>query len=1359
MELNVLEHSSNKQAEVHTPSYSCAFNLVDDQDELGLEFRGQFQASGTATRRSRSLLPTALVQLEINGIEIGPFYALLDSGAQPNLISHNIFKAYQLPAANVCRHMVGIEGQPFVVKKKISARVMPWYESRQYIEAEFWILPGQGGLKLVVPSGQSSLTRLANPGQVPFANPCYWESREVQIVLGVQVFAKCLIGLIARNSDNTTMIETTFGIVVLGPYIEPMNYETGTAFSTIGCISLEELDKKVQRLWEMDHVRDSPIRTKEQEIVEQMFIDTYYRDDFGRFVVTIPIKSASRLGSSRSIALKQFFYLEKRLAREPEIARKYIDFMREYERLGHMKEAQNSPPPSELVYYIPHHCVLKKFRVVFNASCKTDAGVSLNEVQMLGEKLQRDLPDIIMRFRRHKIGISCDVKMMFRQIRIIESQYDLQRIFWRESPREKLREYCLTVVTYGMTASAHLAVRCLIQAARDQLEYFPSAARAIIDDFYMDDGITGASNDDEAIRLAREMRFVLGSAGMELCKWQSNSKVLVNAFQSKEPNTLLLSDNADTSVLGLKWHTDSDEFTFVVKTPEVSVVISKRIVLSCVAQLYDPNGYITPVTFIGKIIVQDLWRLSMGWDEQVPQSIKDRWLEFWKDISELERFKLPRYIRVSNDATIQLHGFADASEKGFGAVIYVRVVSSLGMISSELLISKARVAPLKTITIPKLELAAAELLGRLYLSVVRSMEWQAVDYVMWSDSTIVLHWLRKLPCQMKVYVANRVASIQANTDINKWRHVKTSDNPADLLTRGMSASGIVGHQLWLHGPSWLRQPSKEWPKGGFGYEHIPEGTLPELKVHIAVEATPTWSIKSNGNAESVPLVQCASSLDRLIGIMSQVLRFVRLLRAKGNRQLRKSSRGDFHIPVPTAEERSRALELMIKETQELEYLREIRALSRDTPMPEGSKIESLKPTLDRNGLLRVGGRIGRAECDYEMKHPVIIPSGSSLSQLIISKAHQATKHGGAQVMMQYIRQRFWIPRLRSELRKFTHKCVTCARYAKRLSEQLMADLPADRLQVGKPFLHSGVDYAGPFEIRQLDKNGRCVVKRKSWVAIFVCLKTRAVHIDMITDLSARAFIACYERFIARRGRCERMYSDNGTSFVGASKDIARAYERWRASDMFSELVLKGTEWHFMTPAAPHQGGIYEAAVKSMKHHLTRVIGQKCLEYEQFLTLLAQIEAILNSRPLYPLSDDPLDVQALTPGHFLVGEPLVLPPPFDIAPQPGTKGRKLWQERQTMVTHIWQRWRNEYLTTLLERKKWRKEQESLKIGQLVIIKSENFPPSAWALGRVSELIMSKDGLVRNVVVRTATNELARPVQKICVLPVDTSANTE
>lgn len=319
----------------------------------------------------------------------------------------------------------------------------------------------------------------------------------------------------------------------------------------------------------------------------------------------------------------------------------------------------------------------------------------------------------------------------------------------------------------------------------------------------------------------------------------------------------------------------------------------------------------------------------------------------------------------------------------------------------------------------------------------------------------------------------------------------------------------------------------------------------------------------------------------------------------------------------------------------------------------------------------------------------------------------------------------------------------------------MSDLPADRVQVGKPFLHTGVDYAGPFTLKVLDRAGKQISRRKVWVAIFVCLKTRAIHIDVVPDLTSASFVACYQRFVGRRGRCERMYSDNGTSFVGAAKEIRKALEEWQRSDMSDQLSLKGTEWKFMVPAAPHQGGIYEAAVKSMKFHLTRVVGQRVLEYEQFSTLLVEVEGILNSRPLHPLSDDPTDVQALTPGHFLVGEPLILPPPFAIAEQPAAKGVKLWKERQLMLAHFWKRWQEEYLVTLQERKKWRREKESLKIGQLVLIKNENFPPAQWSLGRVCQLIKSKDGIVRSVIVRTETGQFARPVQKICIVPVESA----
>lgn len=452
---------------------------------------------------------------------------------------------------------------------------------------------------------------------------------------------------------------------------------------------------------------------------------------------------------------------------------------------------------------------------------------------------------------------------------------------------------------------------------------------------------------------------------------------------------------------------------------------------------------------------------------------------------------------------------------------------------------------------------------------------------------------------------------------------------------------------------------------------------------------------------------------------------------------------------PSNEEKTIAMKYLIRTAQQEHFHNEIAAIHEKRVLPEKSKLEPLRPTLDSEQLLRVGGRLDRSEIDYEMKHPYIIPNDSRLAHLLMDYAHRQTMHGGVQVMMQFIRQKYWITKLRNKLKNVVHKCVVCVRMNAKVETQLMAELPRERTQTGKAFLYTGVDYAGPFEIRTAGTKDR----KKSWIAIFVCLKTRAIHIEIVLGLSTIAFIACYERFIARRGRCEKLFSDNGTTFVGTDKELKRALQYWTEKESLDHLHSKGTEWHFMAPAAPHQGGIYEAAVKSMKFHLKRIIGQKILPYEQFHTLLTQIEAILNSRPLYPLNDDPNDMQALTPGHFPVGEPLITPLPFVIDPKPTTVGIRLWKERQQMVQHFWERWRNEYLVTLQERKKWRREKENMKVGQLVVLKNENFPPSSWAMGRVCELLPSKDGLVRTVIVETATNKFKRPVQKLCILPVD------
>lgn len=928
-----------------------------------------------------------------------------------------------------------------------------------------------------------------------------------------------------------------------------------------------------------------------------------------------------------------------------------------------MRLATGKPKPGELVNYIPHHYITKKFRVVFDASCKTDRGISFNDIQMLGEKLQRDLHEIIMRFRRHSVAFCADIKMMFRQVCIDERQWNTQRIFWREDRTQLIKEYQLCVVTYGLTSSGHNSVRALIRCARDAEERFPEAAYVIGNDFFMDDCCSGGKGKEHAIILAKDIDRVLLGAGFELRKWKSNCKELVQAMCSEEESSMLFIAEEKTSILGLKWLTNEDKFTFVVKTPAVEEPITKRKIASCVLQLYDPNGFISPVITRGKILIQDMWRLGLEWDEPVPKDVERKWNEFWKDICTLERFKIDRWLGTKDDVKIELHGFSDASTAAYGAVVYVRAEHADGRITTQLLISKTRVAPIKTVSIPRLELSAAEMLSRLVIDINKAMEWKEAKYTLWTDSLVVLHWMRKLPCNLKTFVANRVSAIQTNTEVKNWRHIGTKDNPAGLLSRGTNPTELIGNKLWLHGPDWLTQAPNTWPKNFFEQISTPE-MEGEIKVFAVIVPPKPLQIFIPRTKEHVDILDYTSRLDKATNIIAYVLRFVNKLKGKAAntnktaqiiRNRRRKTRGQNATDALTNEERTAAMNVIILTEQEIFFGKEIAALKKGEAIADGSSILSLVPKW-KDGILRAHGRLSQVEADYEFRHPAIIPKQSRLAWLIMHEAHEKTKHGSVQLMTQYIRQRYWLIKLRSTVRNFIHKCVVCVRFNHRFENQLMADLPGDRVQVGKPFMCTGVDYAEPLEMKILETNQS--TKQKYWIVIFVCLKTRAVHIDLVTSLTIIDFIACYERFIAKRGRCERMYSDNGTTFVGAAKEIRKSYIIWNekeGDEIAAQLSMRGTEWKFMTPAAPHQGSIYEAAVKSMKYHFTRVVGQKVLTCNQVVTLLAHIEAILNSRPLYPLTDDPNDIQALTPGHFLIGEPLVLPLPFAIEDQSQAKG--------------------------------------------------------------------------------------------------------
>ncbi|XP_063993673.1 uncharacterized protein LOC135171215 [Diachasmimorpha longicaudata] len=317
----------------------------------------------------------------------------------------------------------------------------------------------------------------------------------------------------------------------------------------------------------------------------------------------------------------------------------------------------------------------------------------------------------------------------------------------------------------------------------------------------------------------------------------------------------------------------------------------------------------------------------------------------------------------------------------------------------------------------------------------------------------------------------------------------------------------------------------------------------------------------------------------------------------------------------------------------------------------------------------------------------------------------------------------------------------------------MGNLPTARVTESRPFTNVGVDYCGPFFVKEKKFRNRSRVK--VYVAVFVCLAIKAVHLEVVSDLTTEAFLAALRRFIARRGCCRHIHSDNGTNFIGANNALKEIYELFKSEvhqkTVQSWLTTKHIHWHFIPPLSPHFGGLWEAAVKSFKYHMYRIITDELLTFEGFNTLVIEIEAVLNSRPLAPMSSDPNDLLALTPGHFLIGESLTCPRQQDFTDIP-TNRLSSWQHIQKLKQHFWTRWHREYISELSLRSKWSKGKHHIQEGTIVLLKEDNLPALQWALGRIVKVYPGADGIIRAVTVKTAKGLLDRNVKKLAPLPI-------
>ena len=1305
----------------------------------------------TENNESRVLLATAMIRVKASDGQSLVVRALIDQGSEVSFVTEETVQALGLKKSFVNGIVSGVgEGQT-KTKSMVSVEVESLHKSDFSISVKAFVLKK---LTSFLPSSDTVIPFWPMIQSLNLADPKYGSPGKIDMILGADVYGIIMSeGLLKHPSMRGPIAQNTQLGWILSGRVEGDESSVNRHVVSLHVTQLQE-DQLLKQFWEIEREPDfiGKRMTKEELRCEEIFEKTTKRDEEGRYIVRLPFNSPDPeclKGKTKEIAIKRLKQLERRLYKNPKLEEEYKKVMGDYLQQNHMEVIREKQEiENNQVIYLPHHAVVRedkettKVRIVYNASNKGDNNVSLNDSLLVGPKLQPDLRHTLMRWRRHEVCIVADLKQMYRQVKVDKQDADYQRILWRENEKTPIQHFRLLRLTFGTACAPYLAVKVLQQLAKDEEAKYPIASKITTRDYYMDDLLTGCENANEAVEIYEQMNALMRAGGFELQKWSSNCRELLNHINKESQKTdqsLIFKQNEMIKVLGIVWNKTTDNFEYQLNLPEKTENMTKRKVLSEIARLYDPMGWIAPVVMNAKVLIQDLWKSGLKWDDNLSNKITQEWFAFRDDLDNVRGMSIPRWLKTKREDHVELHAFADASQTGYAAAVYLKSKKINGEVVVNLVTAKTKVAPIeKEISIPRMELCAAQLAAKLIFEVAQIMDVAKENLYAWSDSTVVLAWIAGEPSRWTTFVSNRVSEILTMLDREQWNHVRTHENPADCASRGSLVVELKNNDLWWHGPKWLRETEKEYI----------EQNCKDFKTQEETRHVKTFTVTTP--REEFIWIRF-SSLMRMLRVLAYCKRLMNL-------KLEKEKRPKLS-EIVTAEEREEILKICIRETQRLHFGEDFKTLQARGSVPRNSKLLTLSPFIDNCGMLRVGGRIHEADVEFEKRHPIILPSESHLSKLIVEDAHIKSLHGGPQLMLNLLRSKFWIMRARELAKRCYRQCVKCARYSRQSNNPFMGQIPEVRLKPIRPFKMSGVDFTGHINIKF--SPGRGSKSYKGYICVLICMFTKAIHLEAVSDLTAQGFIAAFRRFVSRRGHCQTLFSDNGTNFVGASKELREMFNRCTSQvpeEIGKLLANDGTTWSFIPPHAPNFGGLWEAGVRSTKAHLKRVIGDSTLTFEELSTVLTQIEACLNSRPLSHMSSSPDDPMPLTPGHFLIGEPLIILPD-EICEIKHINNLQRWKLTQKIMRDFWKKWSEEYLVTLQQRYKWNIKGNEPKIDDVVVLKDHNLPPAKWLLGKIVNIHSGKDNITRVVTIKTKNGLCKRPCNKLCFLPKSTRDNLD
>lgn len=1305
------------------------FDTCSETNSLTEEPEQIEQVFHTQTSRN-AILATALFPITHNGKTI-TVRALIDQGSTSNLITKRLCKLLNVsttttyvPLTGPCDVKVGS------IKEKTVITMGSHFDKHFQLTITAYIVKTVTGLKPVQIARLKDWPHLQG---LPLADQKFLEFNQIDMLLGSIVFAEIVQnGLVKGQRDEPIAQLTSLGWIVSGAANKVEEKE-------ITCnVMLEEesIAQQLTSFWQLEEISNEHYLTVDEQCAEDIFSNSLQRCADGRFMVDLPFKqnpfSSNCFGESYSIAKRRYECIQRRFTKEPELKIEYDQVLQEYVVLGHMKKATEYDKP---FVCLPHHPVIKesstttKVRVVFDASAKTTNGYSVNNRLYVGPTIQPDLLELLIQWRRFEYAFSGDIEKMYRQVWVHPNHANFQCILWQPPGESVIQRYKLQTVTFGTASAPFQAIRALHQIGNEIKASEPEVAENIQQNFYVDDFLGCEKTLDEAKLMRCKLTEILAEYGFNLRKWKSNHDEILSDIPNEDKENILNIEST-FKTLGISWQPTNDQFIFNSSNLPVPKTWTKRAVLSEIAKLFDPLGWMAPFVIKAKILLQNIWKEkeTLDWDTPLTHELLDQWTPIFEQMSNQIPIKIPRWIGLSNEVkAVEIHGFSDASMAAYGAAIYLRIIYNNGTIVCNLIAAKTKVAPIKPIvSIPRLELCGAQLLAKLYLRITKALHINDFSVHAWTDSQVVLSWLAAHPSKWSVFVANRTSEIQEILPFQHWLHIPTKQNPADITSRGMCMNELKDSSLWWHGPQFLMQSGSDWNKT---INILDENEIPEHKRAIHV-------VNTN---ENETLMRHSD--------YNKLLRFTALIEKWHDKS--KGENVTFKTPL-SATNMNRAEMRWIKIVQRDHFQSELKLLKGRKEVSAQSLLSKLNPFLDENGLIRMNGRVNNNDIEKQ-KTAIILPAESHFTKLLIRSVHSNALHGGVQLTLRALRECFWIIHARNAVKSIIHKCIICIRFNKSLLKQKMAELPCIRTQPARPFAFTGCDYAGYFEIKLSERRNAPYVK--GYIALFICLTTKAIHLELVCSLTTSEFIMAFENFIARRGIPDEFHSDNGTTFIGAAKEIKRLHDQWftQNNEITKFFADKRIRFKTIPARASHMGGIWERSVGLVKSHLYRVLKDVKLTTRHFDHLLKQIEACVNSRPLWAMSSEADDIEVLTPSHFYNFQSITTLPKPDVSHLPLNRLDQ-YQYLYRLYTDFWNSWTREYLHQLQPRSKWTSTKTNVSLGQVVIIADDNLPPSHWKLGKIVAVYPGKDQLVRTVDVRSNGTVLKRPIHKLVVLPV-------